>query len=80
MNDAANHLNDAVTDCGGSENEECANDILATIDDVTEASTAITNAVLDCQNSGFKCTQDILMATKALSEAGLDILHATQDC
>ena len=42
MNDAAGHLNDAVVDCGGSENEECANDILATIDDITEATNAIT--------------------------------------
>ena len=80
MNDAAGYLNSAVKDCGGDENEVCADDILATIDDVTEATEAITNAVLDCQDSGFKCTQDIFTATKALSEAGLDILKATTDC
>jgi len=80
MNSCAVHLNDAIVDCGGDTNQECANDILNSIDHAREATLAITAAVLDCQASGFKCTEDILMATKSINKASLDIVHATKDC
>jgi len=72
---------DAVVDCGGGEETQCTTDILNVVDDVSAATTAITNAVLDCgEGKKEDCAKDILTATKALSQAGLDIFKATDDC
>ncbi|GMH90261.1 hypothetical protein TrVE_jg4784 [Triparma verrucosa] len=82
MDSAANHISAAVVDCGGGEETVCTTDILRVVDDVTDATTAITQAVLDCADSSKKeeCANNILTATKALSQAGLDIFKATDDC
>jgi hypothetical protein len=82
ITEASDAITDAVVDCGTGNETACGDDIGAILDDLGKATIAITDAVIDCQEPGktAKCTVDIVDATAALTQCGLDIARAVADC